>query len=158
MILMIYMVSFGLIAWFLLIRPQRRMQQQHQQMLSNLKRGDEVMTDGGIIGTIVHITDDRSPSSPARTRGSSSRAARSRGSSTSRAMSVRELRYMGDPVLRQRAAPVAEHVRMRSAAWSRTCSTRCTPRKASAWPRRRSASHSASSSSIRVSRTNRRSR
>jgi preprotein translocase subunit YajC len=59
MILVIYIVSFGLIAWFLLIRPQRRMQQQHQQMLSALKRGDEVMTDGGIIGTVVHLTDDR---------------------------------------------------------------------------------------------------
>jgi preprotein translocase subunit YajC len=59
MVLVIYMVSFGAIAWFLLIRPQRRMQQQHQQMLQTLKRGDEVMTDGGIIGTIVHITDDR---------------------------------------------------------------------------------------------------
>lgn len=59
MILVIYIVSFGLIAWFLLIRPQRRIQQQHQQMLSALKRGDEVMTDGGIIGTVVHLTEDR---------------------------------------------------------------------------------------------------
>lgn len=58
-ILIIYVVSFGLIAWFLLIRPQRRMQQQHQQMLGALKRGDEVVTDGGIIGTIVHLTEDR---------------------------------------------------------------------------------------------------
>jgi preprotein translocase subunit YajC len=59
LILIIYIVSFGAIAWFLLIRPQRRMQQQHQQMISGLKRGDEVMTDGGIIGTIVHLADDR---------------------------------------------------------------------------------------------------
>jgi preprotein translocase subunit YajC len=59
MILLIYLVSFGLIAWFLLIRPQRRMQQQHQQMLSALKKGDEIMTDGGIIGTVVHISEDR---------------------------------------------------------------------------------------------------
>jgi preprotein translocase subunit YajC len=59
MILVIYIVSFGLIAWFLLIKPQRRMQQQHQQMLSALKRNDEVMTEGGIIGTVVHLTDDR---------------------------------------------------------------------------------------------------
>ena len=43
-IMLIYIVSFGLIAWFLLIRPQRRMQEQHQKMLSELKRGDEVMT------------------------------------------------------------------------------------------------------------------
>jgi preprotein translocase subunit YajC len=58
-IMLIYIVSFGLIAWLLLIRPQRKMQQQHQQMLAALKRGDEVMTEGGIIGTVVHITDDR---------------------------------------------------------------------------------------------------
>jgi preprotein translocase subunit YajC len=55
----IYIVSFGLIAWLLLIRPQRRIAQQHQQMIAGLSKGDEVMTDGGIIGTIVHITDDR---------------------------------------------------------------------------------------------------
>lgn len=59
MILVIYIVSFGLIAWFLLIKPQRRMQQQHQQMLSSIKRNDEVMTEGGIIGTIVHMAEDR---------------------------------------------------------------------------------------------------
>jgi preprotein translocase subunit YajC len=35
------------------------MQQQHQQMVATLKRGDEVMTDGGIIGTIVHLAEDR---------------------------------------------------------------------------------------------------
>jgi preprotein translocase subunit YajC len=59
MILMIYMVSFGLIAWFLLIRPQRRVHQQHQQMVAGLKRGDEVVTEGGIVGTIVHMAEDR---------------------------------------------------------------------------------------------------
>ena len=58
-VVIIYIVSFGLIAWFLLIRPQRRIQQQQQQMLTTLKKGDEVMTEGGIIGTIVHLTDDR---------------------------------------------------------------------------------------------------
>jgi preprotein translocase subunit YajC len=58
-IMLIYIVSFGLIAWLLLIRPQRKVQQQHQQMLAALKRGDEVMTEGGIIGTVVHLTDDR---------------------------------------------------------------------------------------------------
>jgi preprotein translocase subunit YajC len=59
LILVIYIVSFGLIAWFLLIKPQRRVQQQHQAMLSSIKRNDEVMTDGGIIGTIVHMAEDR---------------------------------------------------------------------------------------------------
>lgn len=58
-IMLIYIVSFGLIAWLLLIRPQRKMQQKHQAMLAELKKGDEVMTEGGIIGTVVHMTDDR---------------------------------------------------------------------------------------------------
>ncbi|HEX6306783.1 MAG TPA: preprotein translocase subunit YajC [Longimicrobiales bacterium] len=58
-IMLIYIVSFGLIAWLLLIRPQRKVQQRHQQMIAALKRGDEVMTEGGVIGTIVHIADDR---------------------------------------------------------------------------------------------------
>lgn len=58
-VFVIYIVSFAAIAWFLLIRPQRRIHQKQQQMLSALKKGDEVMTEGGIIGTIVHITDDR---------------------------------------------------------------------------------------------------
>ena len=59
MVVVIYVVSFGMIAWFLLIRPQRRMQQQHQALMAGLKRNDEVMTDGGIIGTVVHLADDR---------------------------------------------------------------------------------------------------
>lgn len=58
-VMLIYLVSFGLIAWFLLIRPQRKMQEKHQTMLSALKKGDEVMTEGGIIGTVVHMQDDR---------------------------------------------------------------------------------------------------
>ena len=59
MVMIIYLVSFGLIAWFLLIRPQRKMAQKHQAMLSAIKKGDEVMTEGGIIGTVVHMADDR---------------------------------------------------------------------------------------------------
>lgn len=59
MVMIIYLVSFGLIAWFLLIRPQRKMAQKHQAMLSAIKKGDEVMTEGGIIGTVVHLADDR---------------------------------------------------------------------------------------------------
>ena len=47
------------IFWFLLIRPQRQQQKQHEQMLKGLKKGDEVVTSGGIIGRVVHIKDDR---------------------------------------------------------------------------------------------------
>ena len=47
------------IFWFLLIRPQRQQQKQHEELLKGLKKGDEVVTSGGIIGRIVHIKDDR---------------------------------------------------------------------------------------------------
>ncbi|MGH7476663.1 MAG: preprotein translocase subunit YajC [Longimicrobiales bacterium] len=48
-----------LIFWLLVFRPQRQAQKRHQEMLAALKRGDDVMTDGGIIGQIVHMADDR---------------------------------------------------------------------------------------------------
>jgi preprotein translocase subunit YajC len=47
------------IFWFLLIRPQRKQQAEHELMLSNMKKGDEVLTAGGIIGRIVHLKEDR---------------------------------------------------------------------------------------------------
>lgn len=58
-VMMIYLLGFGLIFWLILLRPQRRIQQRHRQMVSELKRGDEVMTEGGIIGIVVHLAEDR---------------------------------------------------------------------------------------------------
>ncbi|MDH4318375.1 MAG: preprotein translocase subunit YajC [Desulfobulbaceae bacterium] len=53
-------VLFGLIIlvfYFLLIRPQRQQVKSHQDFLGNLKKGDEVITSGGIHGKITGITD-----------------------------------------------------------------------------------------------------
>ena len=47
------------IFYFLLIRPQRKAQQRHQELVKGLKKGDEVMTDGGILGQVVHLKEDR---------------------------------------------------------------------------------------------------
>ncbi len=44
--------------YFLLIRPQRTKQRAQQALLSSLEVGDEVMTSGGIFGTLVEIDDD----------------------------------------------------------------------------------------------------
>ena len=44
--------------WLLLIRPQRRKQQEQQDLLSNLQIGDEIVTAGGIYGTISEVDDD----------------------------------------------------------------------------------------------------
>jgi preprotein translocase subunit YajC len=45
------------IFYFLLIRPQRKQQRQHQEALSALKKGDEVVTSGGVVGEVVHIKE-----------------------------------------------------------------------------------------------------
>jgi preprotein translocase subunit YajC len=50
-------VIFGLF-WFLFIRPQKKRQQEYEDMLSNLARGDKVYTRGGIKGTITKVTED----------------------------------------------------------------------------------------------------
>ncbi|HBR93880.1 MAG TPA: preprotein translocase subunit YajC [Opitutae bacterium] len=45
--------------WFLIIAPQRKRQKAHDKMLSELKTGDEIITTGGIYGTITNVKDDR---------------------------------------------------------------------------------------------------
>src|SRR5688572_143938 len=47
------------ILWFMLIRPQREQQKKHAALISALKRGDEVMTEGGLIGEVVFLKDNR---------------------------------------------------------------------------------------------------
>ena len=49
---------FG-VFYILLIRPQQKKVKQHKEMLSNLKRGDKIVTSGGIIGTISKVADNR---------------------------------------------------------------------------------------------------
>jgi preprotein translocase subunit YajC len=56
---MMMMVGFIAIFYFLFFRPQRKQQRQHQTLVAGLKKGDQVTTIGGIVGTIVHLTDDR---------------------------------------------------------------------------------------------------
>jgi preprotein translocase subunit YajC len=47
---------FG-IFYFLLIRPQQKRQKEHKALLSNLKKGDQVITAGGMYGKITGLTD-----------------------------------------------------------------------------------------------------
>ena len=46
-----------IIFYFLLIRPQQKRQKEHQQLLSNLKTGDKVVTSSGIHGLIANVKD-----------------------------------------------------------------------------------------------------
>lgn len=59
LIFVVQMVLIFVIFYFLLIRPQTKERQRHEQMLKALKKGDEIVTNGGIIGTIVHVEDNR---------------------------------------------------------------------------------------------------
>ena len=45
--------------WFLIIRPQQKKQKEHVSMVDRLRKGDKVITNGGIFGTIVKVGDDR---------------------------------------------------------------------------------------------------
>ncbi len=58
-VLFVQMALFVAIFYFLLIRPQRKEQQRHREMLASLAKGDEVVTNGGIIGRIVKADDSQ---------------------------------------------------------------------------------------------------
>lgn len=48
---------FG-IMYFLLIRPQQQKVKEHKKMVESLRRGDQIVTQGGIIGKVVKVKDD----------------------------------------------------------------------------------------------------
>ncbi len=54
---LIQIVAIFAIFYFLLIRPQQKQRRQHEQALQNIKRGDEIVTAGGLVGEIVHIKE-----------------------------------------------------------------------------------------------------
>ena len=45
--------------YFFLIAPQRKKQKEHEKMLTALKAGDEIITNGGLYGTITSVKEDR---------------------------------------------------------------------------------------------------
>ena len=47
-----------LIFYFLMIRPQQKQQKEHRKMLEDLKKGDEVITQGGLLATVMAIKDN----------------------------------------------------------------------------------------------------
>ncbi|MCP4807909.1 MAG: preprotein translocase subunit YajC [Proteobacteria bacterium] len=46
------------VMYFLVIRPQNKARQEHGSMLATLKKGDEVVTDGGIVGIVHEVKED----------------------------------------------------------------------------------------------------
>jgi len=54
---LVQLVAIFGIFYFLLIRPQQAQKRKHEDALRNLKRGDQVVTAGGIIGEVVHVKE-----------------------------------------------------------------------------------------------------
>ena len=52
------LILIFVIFYFFLIRPQQKKVKEHKVMVQNLKRGDEVITSGGIIGTVERVFED----------------------------------------------------------------------------------------------------
>jgi preprotein translocase subunit YajC len=53
----VQMVAIFAIFYFLMIRPQQKQRKQHEQRLMELKRGDAIVTAGGVIGEVVHVRE-----------------------------------------------------------------------------------------------------
>lgn len=82
-----YVLIF-VVMYFLLIRPQRRRAAEHQTMIKNLRRGDTIVTSGGLIGKIIKVVDDNEIQIDAG-EGTKLRVSRTH---------VQELRAKGEPV------------------------------------------------------------
>lgn len=55
-----FVVEFGLIIaiiYFMMVRPQQNQRRKHEAALKALKKGDEVVTSGGIVGEVIHIRE-----------------------------------------------------------------------------------------------------
>jgi len=51
-------VLIFVIMYFLILRPQQKRQKQHQDMVKNVRRGDTVVTNGGLVGKVIKVVDD----------------------------------------------------------------------------------------------------
>lgn len=54
----LYIVALFALLYFLFIRPQRKRQKEHQEMIRKLQVNDEVTTVGGMLGTVIKIKED----------------------------------------------------------------------------------------------------
>jgi preprotein translocase subunit YajC len=53
------LILIFVVFYFLLIRPQQKKMKDHKSMIEGVRRGDRVVTNGGIIGTVTKVTNDR---------------------------------------------------------------------------------------------------
>jgi preprotein translocase subunit YajC len=58
MIFLLQMAAIIAIFYFLIIRPKVQQEKKHRDRLQQLKRGDEIVTAGGLVGSVVHLKDN----------------------------------------------------------------------------------------------------
>lgn len=54
----LFVILYG-VAYFMMIRPQKKQQREHEALLNDLKKNDDVRTSGGIFGKVVSVDKDR---------------------------------------------------------------------------------------------------
>ena len=52
------MIIIFVIMYFLILRPQQKRAKEHQEMVKNLRRGDTLITSGGLVGKVTKVVDD----------------------------------------------------------------------------------------------------
>ncbi len=90
-----------IILYFLIIRPQQRRAKEHQAMIAAVRRGDTIVTSGGLIGRVVKVVDDHEVSVEIAT-DVKVRVARS---------SIAEVRAKGEPVKEEKPAKAVKKPR-----------------------------------------------
>ncbi len=58
-IFFLQMLAFIAIIYFLMIRPKVQQEKKHKARLAAIKRGDQIVTAGGIVAEVIHLKDDR---------------------------------------------------------------------------------------------------
>ncbi len=57
--MIIMLAVFGLVFYFMIYRPQAKRVKEHKGLMASLAKGDEVLTQGGIVGKIVKVSDEK---------------------------------------------------------------------------------------------------
>ncbi|QDP00733.1 preprotein translocase subunit YajC [Thalassotalea sp. PS06] len=57
--MLIMLAVFGLIFYFMIYRPQAKRVKEHKNLMSALAKNDEVLTQGGVVGKIVKVSDEK---------------------------------------------------------------------------------------------------
>lgn len=64
---LVMFMAIPAIVYFLMIRPQQKERKKHEERLKTLKRGDQIVTAGGVVGEIVHMKESSSDAGPQKT-------------------------------------------------------------------------------------------